>query len=187
MGAAPPRVRSAECDVRGTECKGVICRENPPSTPRPSSQCLAPRNILKLRILRITLPCIPGHGIDKSRALASTKPPPTLGNVAVFLDMASAFAQGLTSNPEGPEVVHLRVSFTKELNGDTGLTYMYQRWFRPETGTFMSSAPYPVMMEHRFGFAVNDPTRMRDVTGQLADYACVDHCKKKFSMPTQWL
>jgi hypothetical protein len=38
-------------------------------------------------------------------------------------------------------VVHFEASFTKELDSDTGLEYMYQRWYSPETGTFMNSAP----------------------------------------------
>ena len=32
----------------------------------------------------------------------------------------------------------MRHSFTKELDGDTGLVYMMQRWYFPETGTFVS-------------------------------------------------
>jgi RHS repeat-associated protein len=55
---------------------------------------------------------------------------------------------------------------TKELDGDTGLVYMYQRWYAPETGTFMSSAPYPVTMEHRYGFAENRPGLMVDPDGR---------------------
>jgi RHS repeat-associated protein len=57
---------------------------------------------------------------------------------------------------------------TKELDGDTGLVYMYQRWYSPETGTFMSSAPYPVTMEHRYGFADNGPTIAHDAGGRLS-------------------
>jgi len=79
--------------------------------------------------------------------------------------MASAFAQGLTSNPEGPEVVHLRVSFTKEYDGDSGLVYMFQRWYSAETGTFMSEAPYPQWREHSYiAFAIN-PIQASDPLG----------------------
>jgi RHS repeat-associated protein len=54
---------------------------------------------------------------------------------------------------------------TKELDGDTGLVYMHQRWYSPETGTFMSSAPYPVTVEHRYGFAEADPVGIIDPMG----------------------
>jgi RHS repeat-associated protein len=60
---------------------------------------------------------------------------------------------------------------TKELDGDTGLVYMYQRWYAPETGTFMSSAPYPVTMEHRYGFAESNPVMGSDPKGEIL-YAC---------------
>jgi RHS repeat-associated protein len=56
---------------------------------------------------------------------------------------------------------------TKEYDGDTGLVYMYQRWYSAETGTFMSSAPFPVMMEHRYGFAENAPTVSHDHSGRI--------------------
>jgi RHS repeat-associated protein len=56
---------------------------------------------------------------------------------------------------------------TKELDGDTGLVYMHQRWYAPETGTFMSPAPYPVMREHRYGFAENRPGLMVDPDGRF--------------------
>jgi RHS repeat-associated protein len=55
---------------------------------------------------------------------------------------------------------------TKELDGDTGLVYMHQRWYAPETGTFMSSAPYPVTMEHRYGFAAQNPIYFADPFGE---------------------
>lgn len=38
---------------------------------------------------------------------------------------------------------------TKNYDSDVELVYMFQRWYLPETGTFLSSAPYPPMMEHR--------------------------------------
>ena len=56
---------------------------------------------------------------------------------------------------------------TKEYDGDTGLVYMYQRWYSPETGTFMSSAPYPVMKEHRYGFAESAPLTATDPRGEM--------------------
>ena len=33
-------------------------------------------------------------------------------------------------------MVHLRHYFTKELVGETGLVFMYQRWYLPEVGVF---------------------------------------------------
>ncbi len=54
---------------------------------------------------------------------------------------------------------------TKEIDGLTDLTYMYQRWYAPETGTFLSRAPYPPMMEHEYGFALNEPTTFGDDEG----------------------
>jgi RHS repeat-associated protein len=80
--------------------------------------------------------------------------------------VATSISQG-----EELEVVHFKSSFTKELDGDTGLVYMYQRWHAPETGTFMSSAPYPVMMEHRYGFAENRPGLMVDPDGRMYRYS----------------
>jgi RHS repeat-associated protein len=35
---------------------------------------------------------------------------------------------------------------TKEYDGDAGLVYMYQRWYQPELGVFLSQAPYPPML-----------------------------------------
>jgi RHS repeat-associated protein len=58
---------------------------------------------------------------------------------------------------------------TKEYDGDTGLVYMYQRWYSAETGTFMSCAPYPVMMEHRYGFGNNNTAKNTDVSGRHWD------------------
>jgi len=81
------------------------------------------------------------------------------------LDKAYPTTQIQPSNPEGPEVVHLRVSFTKELDGDTGLVYMYQRWYSGETGTFMSSAPRRVYREHRFSVARQHPVQRVDPFG----------------------
>jgi RHS repeat-associated protein len=80
---------------------------------------------------------------------------------------------------------------TKEYDGDTGLVYMYQRWYSAETGTFMTSAPYPVMMEHRYGFAENQPESMIDPNGQgpIGAFNCwrltrkmakyIDECEKE--------
>jgi len=54
---------------------------------------------------------------------------------------------------------------TKELDGDTGLVYMYQRWYSGETGTFMSSAPRRVYREHRFSVARQHPVQRVDPFG----------------------
>jgi RHS repeat-associated protein len=67
---------------------------------------------------------------------------------------------------------------TKELDGDTGLVYMYQRWYSPETGTFMSSAPYPVTMEHRYGFAENRPVSVVDPDGRCRG-GTYDECVRR--------
>jgi RHS repeat-associated protein len=56
---------------------------------------------------------------------------------------------------------------TKDLDGDTGLVYMYERWYSPETGTFMSSAPFPVTMEHQYKFTTHSPVIQSDPTGQI--------------------
>jgi RHS repeat-associated protein len=55
---------------------------------------------------------------------------------------------------------------TKEFNGDTGLTYMYQRWYLPETGTFLSKAPYPPMREHNYTFVRQSPALYIDPWGR---------------------
>lgn len=54
---------------------------------------------------------------------------------------------------------------TKEIDGLTDLTYMYQRWYAPETGTFLSRAPYGPDVENEYGFAFNEPTSFVDALG----------------------
>lgn len=44
---------------------------------------------------------------------------------------------------------------------------MGKRAYMPELGLFMSSAPYPPMMEHRFGFAYQSPARGVDPSGEI--------------------
>jgi len=56
----------------------------------------------------------------------------------------------------------------KDYDGDSGLVYMYQRWYSAETGTFMSSAPYPPSIEHRYGFAATAPGQHVDSDGRAA-------------------
>ena len=63
-------------------------------------------------------------------------------------------------------MVHLRDSFTKEFDGDTGLVYMMQRWYFPETGTFVSHAPYPAIVEHEFTLAESEPVNHVDPKGE---------------------
>jgi RHS repeat-associated protein len=58
---------------------------------------------------------------------------------------------------------------TKEIDGLTDLTYMDQRWYAPETGTFLSRAPYPPMLEHEYGFAAGNPVMHTDSTGMIID------------------
>jgi RHS repeat-associated protein len=48
---------------------------------------------------------------------------------------------------------------TKEIDGGTGLMYMYQRHYIPEYGQFMSRAPYGPMMEEEYVFAASEPPR----------------------------
>ena len=56
---------------------------------------------------------------------------------------------------------------TKEFDGDVGLVYMYQRWYMPETGTFMSRAPYPPMMERPYVHSESDPVNFADPNGEF--------------------
>jgi RHS repeat-associated protein len=54
---------------------------------------------------------------------------------------------------------------TKEIDGGTGLMYMYQRHYIPEYGQFMSRAPYGPMMEEEYVFAASEPPRNIDPIG----------------------
>jgi RHS repeat-associated protein len=56
---------------------------------------------------------------------------------------------------------------TKEYDGDSGLVYMYQRWYQPELGVFMSQAPLPPMFEHQYAFVENEPSRLYDPLGLM--------------------
>ncbi len=67
---------------------------------------------------------------------------------------------------------------TKEIDGLTDLTYMYQRWYAPETGTFLSRAPYPPMMEHEYGFAAENPVSLVDPRGE--------QYSEGYFMPEMW-
>jgi RHS repeat-associated protein len=73
---------------------------------------------------------------------------------------------------------------TKELDGDTGLVYMYQRWYAPETGTFISRDSITEVLVHGqplrsvlsfaphyfspYAFTMSSPTRWMDPTGEFA-------------------
>lgn len=59
---------------------------------------------------------------------------------------------------------------SKEFDEDAELVYMYQRWYLPEVGVFVSSAPYPPMVEHRFGFAEGNPQMLFDSVGELPSF-----------------
>lgn len=83
------------------------------------------------------------------------------------LDMTHGDAHHLVSNPEEWGVVHLRISFTKELDPATGFTYMFQRWFLSEVGVFASRALYPASIEHPFSFALNSPLISFDASGRI--------------------
>ncbi len=54
---------------------------------------------------------------------------------------------------------------TKEIDGDTGLTYMYQRWYQSELGMFASEAPLPAFSEHEYEFGKASPTLYIDTNG----------------------
>lgn len=57
---------------------------------------------------------------------------------------------------------------TKEFDVDTGLVYMYHRWYLPESSGFASNAPYPTFLEHPFTFALQRPTSIFDPTGEIS-------------------
>ncbi len=56
---------------------------------------------------------------------------------------------------------------TKEFGGDSGLVYMYQRWYMPELGIFVSQAPYPEDIEHQYTFAESSPVFLTDPRGEM--------------------
>lgn len=90
------------------------------------------------------------------------------------LDNAPARAHSPASNPEGSGVVHLRHPFTKEYDGDVGLVYMYSRWYSPEAGLFMATAPQPRYREHPYSFAIQRPTYGVDPAGRETFEVFVD-------------
>jgi RHS repeat-associated protein len=55
---------------------------------------------------------------------------------------------------------------TKEYDGDAGLVYMYQRWYQPELGIFLSQAPYPPEQEHQYSFAKSNSVLRIDPKGK---------------------
>lgn len=61
---------------------------------------------------------------------------------------------------------------TKEYDMDTHLVYMYQRWYSPEQGVFLSSAPAEAYLESRFGFATNYPIGLADPEGRFSTKNC---------------
>lgn len=63
-------------------------------------------------------------------------------------------------------MVHLRGSFTKEFDGDIELVQMYDRWCSSQTGTFISHAPFPIALEHPYGYVRNLPAQMVDPEGR---------------------
>jgi len=54
---------------------------------------------------------------------------------------------------------------TKEYDGDANLYYFWQRWYDPQTGRFISQAPFPPYMEHPYGYAQNNPISKGDSLG----------------------
>ncbi len=57
---------------------------------------------------------------------------------------------------------------TKEYDPAAQLTYMYQRWYDPALGVFTSTAPYPPMIEHPYGFAEGNPVSFVDPDGEIS-------------------
>ncbi|MBI5154923.1 hypothetical protein HZA57_06775, partial [Candidatus Poribacteria bacterium] len=55
---------------------------------------------------------------------------------------------------------------TKEEDADTGLVYMYHRWYAAELGMFASAAPVRPQFEHPFSFASGNPAGSSDPRGQ---------------------
>jgi RHS repeat-associated protein len=55
---------------------------------------------------------------------------------------------------------------TKKFDESAALTYMYQRWYDPQTGTFASKAPYAPSYEHPYSFAVANPSDSLDPDGR---------------------
>src|SRR5690606_37010491 len=55
---------------------------------------------------------------------------------------------------------------TKELDGGTGLMYMYQRHYIPEYGMFMSRAPRESFYEAPYTFVDNYPVQLNDPSGE---------------------
>lgn len=55
---------------------------------------------------------------------------------------------------------------TKEMDRDTDVVYMRNRWYRPQVAGFISSAPLQVSKEHQYGFAVNNPLLFSDPSGR---------------------
>jgi len=49
---------------------------------------------------------------------------------------------------------------------------MFQRWYFPETGTFVSKAPLGPMIEHPFDFANRSPAMHSDPTGRFFGISC---------------
>jgi RHS repeat-associated protein len=54
---------------------------------------------------------------------------------------------------------------TKEFSDDTGLTYMYQRWYLPEVGVFTSKATIPPYAEDHYTFGLQNPLVQIDPLG----------------------
>ncbi|MCC5877546.1 MAG: hypothetical protein JJU11_15100, partial [Candidatus Sumerlaeia bacterium] len=79
-----------------------------------------------------------------------------------------AFGNPLASAQTGVWATSLgeRGLTTKELDATSGMYYFYQRWYDPQTATFASRAPYPPMMEHPYGYGLNNPIRFVDLDGR---------------------
>jgi RHS repeat-associated protein len=61
---------------------------------------------------------------------------------------------------------------TKEIDGDTGLMYMYQRWYVPEYGQFMSRSPYSPRSEHPWTAFGQNPAMYIDPDGEAYYKPC---------------
>mgnify|MGYP006308273883 FL=1 len=65
--------------------------------------------------------------------------------------LSSAQTGAWASDPSG------RHETTKEMDGDVGLYYFWQRWYDSKTGRFLSKSPYPYPLEHQYLYIENNP------------------------------
>jgi len=102
-----------------------------------------------------------------------------IGNVVNTSNDAGALVESIDTDAYGNPLANVmtgawgsslseRGLTTKELDPAAGMYYFYQRWYDPTTATFASRAPYPPMMEHGWGYAINSPALRIDPDGRDA-------------------